>query len=95
MYKEEEASEEQRKLYGSMTMRESTISNTEDVYSFVMTAAGHGVAFFPTGVITDRDTATSLVVQFVGQNPDYMDTAYIEIFTRSVYHLAKSGTQTP
>jgi hypothetical protein len=95
LYKEEEASEEQRKLFGSMTMRESTMSNTEDVYSFVMTAVGHGVAFFPTGVIIDRDTATSLVVQFIDPNPNYLDTGNVEAFTRSVYRLAKSGTQTP
>jgi hypothetical protein len=95
MYKEEEASEEQRRLFGGMAMRESTISNTEDVYSFVMVAVGHGAAFFPTGVIIDRGTSTSLVVQFIDQNPDYMDTSYIETFTHSVYRLAKSVTQTP
>jgi len=97
LYKEEEASEEQRRLHGGMAMRESAISNTEDVYSFVMTAVGEGgVAFFPTAVIIDRDTTTSLVVQFLSQNnTDYMDTGNLETFTRSVYRLAKSGAQTP
>lgn len=94
-YNEEEASEEQRRLFGGMIMRESTISNTEDIYSFVMTAVGHGAAFFPTSVIIDKGTATSLVVQFIDQNPDYLDTGDVETFTRSVYRLAKSGSQAP
>jgi hypothetical protein len=90
IYKPEEHDEEQRRLYENMATRESTISNTEDSHSFVMTAVGEGgIAFFPTGVITDKETATSLVVQFLNPKVDYMDTGYIESFTRSLYRLAK------
>ena len=92
LYKKEQADEEQRKFYESTATRERTISNTEDSHSFVMMAVGEGgVAFFPTGVIIDKERGTSLVVQFLNQKPDYMDTAYVESFTRSLYRLARLG----
>jgi ankyrin repeat protein len=92
MYKADKASEEQRRFFESMVARERTISNTEDSYSFVMMAVGEGgIAFFPTGVIIDKETGTSLVVQFLNQKPDYMDTAYVESFTRSLYRMARPG----
>ena len=92
LYKPKEASAEQRRFFESMVTREIAVTDTEESYSFVMTGIGEGgVGFFPTGVITDSATATSLVVQFIDSEETQMDTGKVESFTRELYQYVRHG----